>query len=117
MTVSFDTLPSELVSTVPAELTITGMTCAACVRRIEKAVRAVPGVSIASDAILVARDGQTACAPAYFIDGAALGDNAHATAAAIPLSRIFGVEFYSREVPSVFADSRGCGAIVIWTKP
>ncbi|MBA3396003.1 MAG: copper-translocating P-type ATPase [Deltaproteobacteria bacterium] len=30
------------------ELSITGMTCAACVRRIEKAVRAVPGVNEAS---------------------------------------------------------------------
>jgi Cu+-exporting ATPase len=30
------------------ELTITGMTCAACVRRIEKAVRAVPGVDEAT---------------------------------------------------------------------
>lgn len=28
-----------------AELSVTGMTCAACVRRVEKAVRAVPGVS------------------------------------------------------------------------
>jgi len=31
-----------------AELTITGMTCAACVRRIEKALRGVPGVTEAS---------------------------------------------------------------------
>ena len=85
-------------------------------RSLGELVRAVPGVSIASDAILVARDGQT-CAPAYFIDGASLGDNAHATAAAIPVGRIFGVEVYSRDVPSVFGDSRGCGAIVIWTKP
>ncbi|MDX2089674.1 MAG: heavy metal translocating P-type ATPase [Kofleriaceae bacterium] len=30
------------------ELTITGMTCAACVRRIEKAIRAVPGVDEAT---------------------------------------------------------------------
>ncbi len=30
------------------ELSVTGMTCAACVRRIEKAVRAVPGVSEAT---------------------------------------------------------------------
>jgi P-type Cu+ transporter len=30
------------------ELTVTGMTCAACVRRVEKAVRAVPGVEEAS---------------------------------------------------------------------
>ena len=30
------------------DLSITGMTCAACVRRIEKAVRAVPGVDAAS---------------------------------------------------------------------
>jgi Cu+-exporting ATPase len=33
---------------MPAELTITGMACAACVRRVEKAVRAVPGVNEAS---------------------------------------------------------------------
>lgn len=31
--------------TTATELTITGMTCAACVRRVEKAVRAVPGVN------------------------------------------------------------------------
>lgn len=30
--------------TAATEMTITGMTCAACVRRVEKAVRAVPGV-------------------------------------------------------------------------
>ncbi len=34
--------------TASLELSITGMTCAACVRRIEKAVRAVPGVNEAS---------------------------------------------------------------------
>ncbi|NVB82415.1 MAG: copper-translocating P-type ATPase [Kofleriaceae bacterium] len=31
-------------ATIPTELTVTGMTCAACVRRVEKAVRGVPGV-------------------------------------------------------------------------
>ncbi len=34
--------------TIPTMLTVTGMTCAACVRRIEKAVRAVPGVDEAN---------------------------------------------------------------------
>ncbi len=48
MTVSFDTFPIDGDASVPAELTITGMTCAACVRRIENAVRAVPGVSEAT---------------------------------------------------------------------
>jgi Cu+-exporting ATPase len=47
MTVSFDT-PLDADTSIPAELTITGMTCAACVRRIEKAVRAVPGVNEAT---------------------------------------------------------------------
>jgi len=40
--------PEPGPSSVPAELAVTGMTCAACVRRIENAVRAVPGVSEAS---------------------------------------------------------------------
>ena len=38
-------LPAAMAAPVSSiELSITGMTCAACVRRIEKAVRAVPGV-------------------------------------------------------------------------
>ncbi len=36
------------MQTISAELTIIGMTCAACVRRVEQAVRAVPGVDEAS---------------------------------------------------------------------
>jgi Cu+-exporting ATPase len=41
------TLPTP-VSDADADLTIVGMTCAACVRRIEKALRAVPGVQQAT---------------------------------------------------------------------
>jgi P-type Cu+ transporter len=41
-------MPRTTKSAVPTELTITGMTCAACVRRVEKAVRAVPGVDEAT---------------------------------------------------------------------
>jgi Cu+-exporting ATPase len=40
--------PGAALGLVHLDLSITGMTCAACVRRIEKAVRAVPGVDEAS---------------------------------------------------------------------
>jgi len=40
--------PGAALGLVHLDLSITGMTCAACVRRIEKAVRAVPGVDAAS---------------------------------------------------------------------
>ncbi len=52
MTVSVSTasvLPRDVAPLVASvEISITGMTCAACVRRIEKAVRAVPGVNEAT---------------------------------------------------------------------
>lgn len=84
-------------------------------RSLGEVVRAVPGVTVSSDTILVARDGRS-CSPAYYIDGVSLGDQAQATAAAIPLGRIFGVEVYTRDVPTTFADAKGCGVVVIWTK-
>ncbi|MCY0986975.1 heavy metal translocating P-type ATPase [Nannocystis sp. ILAH1] len=41
-------VPAAAASTTSVELPIAGMTCANCVRRIEKALRAVPGVSEAT---------------------------------------------------------------------
>ena len=37
-------IPPSLLALTPADLPIAGMTCASCVRRVEAAVRAVPGV-------------------------------------------------------------------------
>lgn len=48
MTVALESVDRASSATVAEDLTITGMTCAACVRRVEKALRAVPGVNEAS---------------------------------------------------------------------
>jgi hypothetical protein len=57
------------------------------------------------------------CAPTYYLDGAVLSVGAQATIDAIALTRIFGVEVYTRaaDVPAVFVDPGGCGVIAVWT--
>src|SRR5688572_17717535 len=47
--------PASPTPSEECELTVTGMTCAACVRRIERALKAVPGVADASVNLVTSR--------------------------------------------------------------
>jgi hypothetical protein len=84
-------------------------------------VRTVRGVAITNKpspgTIALSRGETLTCAPAFYVDGVLIGDAA--TIAALSPDRVFGVEVYTTEaeIPSVFSDARGCGAIVVWMKP
>jgi len=94
-------------------------------RSLPELLRSVEGVSVtdtpAPGTITVTRTDRgttSSCAPAYYLDGRMLTGNVTTTIAALPMSRIFGVEVYSRasEIPHVFTDAGACGLVVVWTK-
>jgi hypothetical protein len=67
--------------------------------------------------LVAAASWSAGCKPVYFVDGVRLTAAIDTTLAAIPVSRIFGVEIYTREseVPGLYAEPGVCGAVVVWT--
>jgi P-type Cu+ transporter len=108
------TLPAMSTQTLPAPwtLAVEGMTCASCVSRVEKAVRAVPGVAeasvnLATEVVTLKAPAALAPAVAAAIEGAGYSVTRHTAQLAIEgmtcASCVTRVEKALQRVPGVLA--------------
>ncbi len=76
------------------------------------------GAQSVTDLVRAAGGAPSRCTPTYYLDGTRLTGGSPAGISGLPMSRIFGVEIYTREadIPALFADATACALVVVWTK-